>query len=138
MGRWDTAGGPVESEGIDTVVLTLRGMVNRTLVLKDVYFSSKNGLNLISVPQLLQQRYSLIAHPQNASLPRRGRTVGAAHHNSEDLLILRCHMSRKECLSKVNLAGNSTSIDKDSEECSSMEVDAGNSSPRLHAKRISR
>ena len=35
----DTAGNPVEAEGIGTVKLTLRGKFNYPLVLKNVYFA---------------------------------------------------------------------------------------------------
>ncbi|KAI2707449.1 hypothetical protein CBS147333_9343 [Penicillium roqueforti] len=49
----DTAGDPVEAEGIGTVKLTLRGKFNQPLVLKNVYFAPRIGMNLISVPKLL-------------------------------------------------------------------------------------
>ncbi|OQE08426.1 hypothetical protein PENFLA_c135G06338 [Penicillium flavigenum] len=52
-------------------------------------------MNLISVPKLLRDRYSVVAHPQNVFVQRRGRTVGTAYHAEEDLLILRCHVSRR-------------------------------------------
>jgi len=87
----DTAGDPVEAEGIGTVKLTLRGKFNQPLVLKNVYFAPRVGINLISVPKLLRDRYSVVAHPQNVFVQRRGRTVGTAYHAEEDLLILRCH-----------------------------------------------
>jgi hypothetical protein len=86
----DTAGDPVEAEGIGTVKLTLRGKFNHPLVLKNVYFAPRIGMNLISVPKLLRDRYSVVAHPQNVFVQRRGRTVGTAYHAEEDLLILRC------------------------------------------------
>jgi hypothetical protein len=62
--RWilDTAGDPVEAEGIGTVKLTLRGKFNQPLVLKNVYFAPRVGMNLISVPKLLRDRYSVVAH----------------------------------------------------------------------------
>jgi hypothetical protein len=61
----DTAGDPVEAEGIGTVNLMLRGKFNQPLVLKNVYFAPRFGMNLISVPKLLRDRYSVVAHPQN-------------------------------------------------------------------------
>ncbi|KAJ6050443.1 uncharacterized protein N7446_010552 [Penicillium canescens] len=91
----DTAGDPVEAEGIGTVKLTLRGKFNPPLVLKNVYFAPRVGMNLISVPKLLRDRYSVVAHPQNVFVQRRGRTVGTAYHAEEDLLILRCHVSKR-------------------------------------------
>ncbi|KZN87798.1 Retrovirus-related Pol polyprotein from transposon TNT [Penicillium chrysogenum] len=91
----DTAGDPVEAEGIGTVKLTLRGKFNQPMVLKNVYFAPRVGMNLISVPKLLRDRYSVVAHPQNVFVQRRGRTVGTAYHAEEDLLILRCHVSRR-------------------------------------------
>ncbi|KAJ5267932.1 hypothetical protein N7478_010740 [Penicillium angulare] len=59
----DAAGDPVEAEGIGTVKLTLRGKFNQPLVLKNVYFAPRVGMNLISVPKLLRDRYSVVAHP---------------------------------------------------------------------------
>ncbi|KAJ5743432.1 hypothetical protein N7533_010534 [Penicillium manginii] len=91
----DTAGDPVEAEGIGTVKLTLRGKFNQPLVLKNVYFAPRVGMNLISAPKLLRDRYSVVAHPQNVFVQRRGRTVGTAYHTEEDLLILRCHVSKR-------------------------------------------
>ena len=91
----DTAGDPVEAEGIGTVKLTLRGKFNQRLVLKNVYFAPRVGMNLISVPRLLRDRYSVVAHPQNVFVQHRGRTVGTAYHAKEDLLILRCHVSKR-------------------------------------------
>ena len=91
----DTAGDPVEAEGIGTVKLTLPGKFNQPLVLKNVYFAPRVGMNLISVPKLLRDRYSVVAHPQNVFVQRRGRTVGTAYHAEEDLLILRCHVSKR-------------------------------------------
>jgi transposase InsO family protein len=91
----DTAGDPVEAEGIGTVKLTLRGKYNHPLVLKNVYFAPRIGMNLISVPKLLRDRYSVVAHPQNVFVQRRGRTVGTAYHAEEDLLILRCYVSSR-------------------------------------------
>jgi hypothetical protein len=61
----DTAGDLVEAEGISTVKLTLRGKFNQPLVLKNVYFTPRVGMNLISVPKLLRDRYSVVAHSQN-------------------------------------------------------------------------
>ncbi|OQE53627.1 hypothetical protein PENNAL_c0467G09577, partial [Penicillium nalgiovense] len=52
-------------------------------------------MNLISVPKLLRDRYSVVAHPQNVFVQRRGRTVGTAYHAEEDLLVLRCHISKR-------------------------------------------
>jgi hypothetical protein len=40
----DTAGDPVEAEGIGTVKLTLRGKFNHPLVLKNVYFAPRIGM----------------------------------------------------------------------------------------------
>ncbi|KAJ6070608.1 hypothetical protein N7467_011927 [Penicillium canescens] len=91
----DTAGDPVEAEGIGTVKLTLRGQFNQPLGLKNVYFAPRVGMNLISVPKLLRDRYSVVAHPQNVFVQRRGWTVGTAYHAEEDLLILRCHVSKR-------------------------------------------
>jgi hypothetical protein len=91
----DTAGDPVEAKGIGTVKLTLRGKFNQPLVLKNIYFAPRVGMNLISVPKLLRDRYSVVAHPQNVFVQRRGRTVGTAYHTEEDLLILRCHVSKR-------------------------------------------
>lgn len=91
----DTAGDLVEAEGVGTVKLTLRGKINRTLILKNVYYAPRIGMNLISVPKLLRDRYSMVAHPQNVSLQRRDGTVGTAFHTEEDLLILRCYVSRR-------------------------------------------
>jgi hypothetical protein len=59
----DTAGDLVEAEGIGTVKLTLRGKFNQPLVLKNVYFALRVGMNLISVLKLLRDRYSVVAHP---------------------------------------------------------------------------
>lgn len=72
-------------EGIATVKLTLREKFNRPLVLKNVYFAPQVGMELISVPKLLRDRYSVVAHPRNAFVQRRGRTVGTAYHAVEDL-----------------------------------------------------
>jgi hypothetical protein len=63
-------------------------------VLKYVYFAPRVGMNLISVPKLLRDRYSVVAHPQNVFVQRRGRTVGTAYHAEEGLLILRCNVSK--------------------------------------------
>jgi hypothetical protein len=54
---------PVEAESIGTVKLTLRGKFNHPLVLKNVYFAPRIGTNLISVPKLLRDRYSVVTHP---------------------------------------------------------------------------
>jgi hypothetical protein len=40
----DTAGDPVEAEGIGTVKLTLRGKFNQPLVLKNVYLAPRVGI----------------------------------------------------------------------------------------------
>jgi hypothetical protein len=61
----DTAGDPVKAEGIGTVKLTLWGKFNQPLVLKNVYFAPCVGMNPISVPKLLRDRYPVVAHPQN-------------------------------------------------------------------------
>ena len=61
----DTPGDPVEADGIGTVKLTLWGKFNQPLVLKNVYFAPRVWMNLISVPKLLRDRYSVVAHPQN-------------------------------------------------------------------------
>jgi hypothetical protein len=87
----DTAGDPVEAEGIGTVKLTLPGEFNHPLVLKNVDFAPRIGMNLISVPKLLRDRYSVVAHPQNVFVQRRGRTAGTTYHAEEDLL--RCYVS---------------------------------------------
>lgn len=91
----DTAGDPVEAEGIGTVKLTLRGKFNQPLVLKNVYFALCIGMNLISVPKLLRDCYSVVVYPQNVFVQRRGQTVGTAYHTEEDLLILRCYVSKR-------------------------------------------
>jgi transposase InsO family protein len=91
----DTAGDPVEAEGIGTVKFTLPGKFNQPLVLKNVYFAPRVGMNLVSVPKLLRDRYSVVAHPQNVFVQRRGQTVGTAYHAEEDLLILRCNVSKR-------------------------------------------
>ncbi|KAJ5202905.1 hypothetical protein N7449_004984 [Penicillium cf. viridicatum] len=91
----DTAGDPVKAEGISMVKLTLRGKFNQPLVLKNVYFALRVGINLISVPKLLRDRYSVVAYLQNVFVQRRGRTVGTAYHAEEDLLILRYHISKR-------------------------------------------
>ncbi|KAJ9480625.1 hypothetical protein VN97_g12918 [Penicillium thymicola] len=52
-------------------------------------------MNLISVPKLLRDRYSVVAPPQNVFVQPRGRTVGTAYHAEEDLFILRCHVSKR-------------------------------------------
>ena len=75
--------------------LTPRGKCNQPLVLKNVYFAPRVGMNLISVPKLLRDRYSVVAHPQNVFVQRRRRTVGTAYHAEGDLLILRCHVSKR-------------------------------------------
>ncbi|KAJ9482036.1 hypothetical protein VN97_g11412 [Penicillium thymicola] len=59
----DTAGDLVESEGIGTVKFALWGKFNQPLVLKNVYFAPRIGMDLISVPKLLRDRYSVVAHP---------------------------------------------------------------------------
>ena len=100
----DTAGDPLEAEGIGTVKLTLRGKFSQPLVLKNVYFAPRVGMNLISVSKLLRDRYSVVAHPQNIFLQRRGRTVGPACHTEEDLLILRCNV-RKDPEGESNWRG---------------------------------
>ncbi|KAJ5112062.1 hypothetical protein N7532_000107 [Penicillium argentinense] len=116
----DTAGDPVEAEGIGTIKLTLRGKINRTLILKNVYYAPRIGMNLISVPKLLRDRYSMIAHPQNVFLQRRGRTIGAAFHTEEDLLILRCYVSKRS-RPQVQLARSSSSNNHDN--CIEMDID---------------
>jgi transposase InsO family protein len=121
----DTAGDPVEAEGIGTVKLTLRGKFNQPLVLKNVYFAPRVGMNLISVPKLLRDRYSVVAHPQNVFVQRRGRTVGTAYHAEEDLLILRCHVSKRS-RERVQLARAPTTCghaDSLEPQAVAMEVD---------------
>ncbi|KAJ5455499.1 uncharacterized protein N7458_003763, partial [Penicillium daleae] len=103
----DTAGDPVEAEGIGTVKLTLKGKFSRALILKNVYYAPRIGMNLISVPKLLRDRYSMVAHPQNVFLQRRGRTIGTAFHREEDLLILRCRVSKRS-RPQVQLARSSS------------------------------
>lgn len=119
----DTAGDPVEAEGIGTVKLTLRGKFNHPLVLKNVYFAPRIGMNLISVPKLLRDRYSVVAHPQNVFVQRRGRTVGTAYHAEEDLLILRCYVSRRS-RERVQLARAPTDrVHADSLEPQAVDMD---------------
>lgn len=91
----DTAGDPVEAEGIGTVKLTLQEKFNQPLVLKNVYFAPHVGMNLINVPKLLRDRYSVITHSQNVFMQRRGWIVGTAYHTKKDLLILRYHISKR-------------------------------------------
>jgi hypothetical protein len=38
--------------------------------------SLSGWMNLVSVPKLLRDRYSVVAHPQNVFVQRRGQTVG--------------------------------------------------------------
>ena len=116
----------MEAEGIGTVKLTPRWKFNQTLVLKNVYFAPRIGMNLISVPKLLRDRYSVVAHPQNVFVQRRGRTVGTAYHAEEDLLILRCHVSPRS-RERVQLAraptpahGNADSLEP---QAVAMDVD---------------
>jgi hypothetical protein len=119
----DTAGDPVEAEGIGTVKLTLRGKFNHPLVLKNVYFAPRIGMNLISVPKLLRDRYSVVAHPQNVFVQRRGRTVGTAYHAEEDLLILRCYVSPRS-RERVQLARAPTNrVHADSLEPQAVDMD---------------
>ncbi|OKP09992.1 Retrovirus-related Pol polyprotein from transposon TNT 1-94 [Penicillium subrubescens] len=119
----DTAGDPVEAEGIGTVKLTLRGKFNHPLVLKNVYFAPRIGMNLISVPKLLRDRYSVVAHPQNVFVQRRGRTVGTAYHAEEDLLILRCYVSQRS-RERVQLARAPTDcVHADSLEPQAVDMD---------------
>ena len=103
----DTAGDPVEAEGIGTVKLILRGKPHRTLVLKDVYYAPRIGMNLVSVPKLLRDRYSVVAHPHEILLQCKGRTVGTVLHTEDDLLVLRCQVSCKSSV-HVNLVRDST------------------------------
>ncbi|KZN87852.1 hypothetical protein EN45_064130 [Penicillium chrysogenum] len=71
------------------------GEVQPTPGVKNVYFAPRVGMNLISVPKLLRDRHSVVAHPQNVFVQRRGRTVGTAYHAEEDLLILQCNVSKR-------------------------------------------
>ena len=52
----DTAGDLVKSERIGTVKFALWGNFNQPLVLKNVYFAPRVGMNLISVLKLLRDR----------------------------------------------------------------------------------
>ena len=117
------AGDPVEAEGICTVKLTLRGKFNHLLVLKNVYFAPRIGMNLISVPKLLLDRYSVVAHPQNVFVQRRGRTVGTAYYTEEDRLILRCYVSPRS-RDRVQLARAPTNrVYADSLEPQAVDMD---------------
>jgi len=86
----DTAGDPVKTEGIGTVKLSLRGNHRRTIVLKNVYYAPRVGMNLVSVTKLLRDRYSVVAHSRGALLQRGSRTIGKADLTENDLLVLRC------------------------------------------------
>lgn len=70
--------------------LTLWENFNGLQVLKNVYHAPQIGMNLSSVPKLLRDRYSVVAH----LVRRREPVVGTAYHAEEDLLILRCHVSK--------------------------------------------
>jgi hypothetical protein len=83
-------------------------MINRTLVLKNVYYAPRIGFKLISVTKLSRDRYSMLAYPQSVFLQRRRRNVGTAFHTEEDLLILRCHVSKRS-RDQVQLARSSSS-----------------------------
>ena len=85
----------METKGIRTVKLTLQGKLNPPLVLKKVYFTPHVRMNLISVPKLLRDRYSVVAHPQNVFMQHQGRAVGTTYHIKEDLLILQYHVSKR-------------------------------------------
>ena len=52
----------------------------------------------------------MVAHPQNVFVQRRGRTLGTAYHAEEDLLILRCHVSKRSG-ERVQLARAPTTRD---------------------------
>ncbi|GFF60823.1 retrovirus-related Pol polyprotein from transposon TNT 1-94, partial [Aspergillus udagawae] len=82
-----TAGDPVEAEGIGTVKLSIRGKPHRTVVLKNVYYAPRVGVNLISVPKLLRDHYSM--------------------HTGDDLFVLHCQASCKPRV-QVHLARNAT------------------------------
>ena len=86
----DTAGDPVETVGIGTVKLSLRGNPCQTIVLKNVYYAPRVGMNLVSVTKLLRDRYSVVAQPKGVLLQRGRRTIGTATHTDDDLLVLRC------------------------------------------------
>jgi hypothetical protein len=105
----ETAGDPVETEGIGTVKLSLRGNPRRTLVLKKVYYAPRIGMNLVSVPKLLRDRYSVVAHPSGIRLQRGSHTIGSAYHTDDDLLVLRCTVSGRP-LVHVSLARSSTHV----------------------------
>ncbi|KAI9037532.1 retrovirus-related Pol polyprotein from transposon TNT 1-94 [Aspergillus affinis] len=102
-----TAGDPVEAEGIGTVKLRIRGKPHRTVVLKNVYYAPRVGINLISVPKLLRDHYSVVAHPRGIALQRRGRPVGSIQHTGDDLFVLHCQASCKPRV-QVHLARNAT------------------------------
>jgi hypothetical protein len=105
----ETAGDPVETEGIGTVKLSLRGNPRRTLVLKKVYYAPRIGMNLVSVPKLLRDRYSVVAHPSGIRLQRGSDSIGSAYHTEDDLLVLRCTVSGRP-LVHVKLARSSTHV----------------------------
>lgn len=105
----ETAGDPVETEGIGTVKLSLRGKPPRTLVLKKVYYAPRIGMNLVSVPKLLRDRYSVVAHPSGIRVQRGRHVIGSAYHTEDDLLVLRCTVSGRP-LVHVSLARSSTHV----------------------------
>lgn len=120
----ETAGDPVEAEGIGTVKLSIRGKPHRMVVLKNVYYAPRVGVNLISVPKLLRDHYSVVAHPRGISLQRRGRPVGSIQHTGGDLFVLHCQASCKPRV-QVHLARNAT-VNDASREPSDVVMADGN------------
>ena len=124
----DTAGDPVEAEGMGTVKLSLRGKPQRSLILKNVYYAPRIGMNLISVPKLLRDRYSVVAHPHETLLQRSGKNVGKAKLTEDDLMMLHCQASKKTSV-RVNMARNSTnSVTTLERRADEMDVDDPESS----------
>ncbi|KAF9890687.1 hypothetical protein FE257_005553 [Aspergillus nanangensis] len=102
-----TAGDPMEAEEIGTVKLSIKKKPYRTVVLKNVYYAPRVGVNLISIPKLLRDYYSVITHPRGIALQRRERPVGSIQHTGDDLFVLHCQASGKPRV-QVYLARNAT------------------------------
>lgn len=83
-----TAGDSVEAEGIGTVKLSIRERPYRTVILKNIYYAPRVRVNLISVPKLLRDHYSVVAHLQGIALQRRGRPVGSIQYTEDNLFVL--------------------------------------------------
>jgi hypothetical protein len=105
----ETVGDLVETEGIGTVKLSLRGNPHRTLILKKVYYVPRIGMNLVSVPKLLRDRYLVVVHPSGIRVQCKSYTVGSTYHTEDDLLVLRYIVSGRP-LVHVSLARSSTYV----------------------------